>query len=145
MENSDNIHFAVADDTSHPFPNGEQKHIDWLKEVARSENKIIEELTFIFCNDEFLLDINIKHLGHDYYTDIITFPYKEGDIIKSDLYISMERVQDNAETYHVSFDEELARVMAHGVLHLMGYGDKDANDIQVMRAKEDHYIKLLLG
>ena len=144
MDKIENIYFEIVGQVAHPFADNQRKYASWLNEVAHSENKMIEELTFIFCDDEYLLDINIKHLGHDYYTDIITFPYKEGDIIKSDLFISIDRVLDNAETYHVSFVEELARVMVHGVLHLMGYGDKEDQDILMMRSKEDYYINQLL-
>ena len=145
MEGSDLIYFELTGDVLHPFVDEEKKYISWLIEVAKAESKTIEELTFIFCDDEYLLDININHLGHDYYTDIITFPYKEGELIKSDLYISIDRVRDNATTYHITFEEELARVMVHGVLHLMGYGDKESEDILMMRAKENHYIKALLS
>ena len=94
----------------HPFPTQEKEFVIWLENVAKDESKNITFLTYIFCSDEFLLDINIQHLGHDYYTDIITFPYKEGDDIESDLYISIERVKENAFDYEVTFDEELKRV-----------------------------------
>jgi probable rRNA maturation factor len=129
-----------TEDVDHPFADKEEQYISWLLSVAKHENKTIENLTYIFCSDEYLLDINIKHLGHDYYTDIITFPYKEGDTIQSDMYISTERVADNAQEYGETFDDELRRVMVHGLLHLMGYGDKRKEDVAVMRDKEDEYM-----
>lgn len=134
------ISFHLADDVKHPFPDQENSFLSWLENVAKSESKSISSLTYIFCSDDYLLDINIKYLGHDYYTDIITFPYKEGDEVESDLYISLDRVKENAEYYNVSYDEELKRVMVHGLLHLFGYGDKSEEDIQMMREKEDFYI-----
>ena len=124
----------------HPFPTQEKEFVIWLENVAKDESKNISFLTYIFCSDEFLLDINIQHLGHDQYTDIITFPYKEGDDIESDLYISIERVKENAYDYEVTFDEELKRVMVHGLLHLLGYSDKSEEDVRIMREKEDYYI-----
>lgn len=134
------ITFHLEDIIEHPFPNYEKDYTAWLEKVAKAETKNISSLTYIFCSDEYILDINIKYLGHDYYTDIITFPYKEGDDIESDLYISLERVKENAEDFHVSFDEELRRVMVHGLLHLFGYSDKSKEDIRLMREKEDYYI-----
>jgi probable rRNA maturation factor len=134
------ITFHLADDVTHPFPTQEEGFISWLENVAKSESKSISSLTYIFCSDDYLLDINNSYLGHDYYTDIITFPYKEGDDVESDLYISLDRVKENAEDYHVSYDNELKRVMVHGLLHLFGYGDKTEEDIRTMREKEDFYI-----
>lgn len=134
------ISFHLADDVEHPFPTQEADFISWLINVGKSESKSISSLTYIFCSDDYLLDINIKYLGHDYYTDIITFPYKEGDEVESDLYISLDRVKENADDYNVSYDEELKRVMVHGLLHLLGYGDKTEEDIRLMREKEDYYI-----
>jgi len=136
----DVISFHVEENVEHPFLQNENSYVQWLTYVAKSEQKIISQLTYIFCSDDYLLDINIKYLGHDYYTDIITFPYKEGDEIESDLYISLDRVKENADEYNVSFDNELKRVMVHGLLHLMGYADKSEEEITQMRQKEDYYI-----
>jgi probable rRNA maturation factor len=134
------ITFHLADDVKHPFPTQEEGFISWLENVAKLETKSISSLTYIFCSDDYLLDINNTYLGHDYYTDIITFPYKEGDDVESDLYISLDRVKENAEDYDVSYENELKRVMVHGLLHLFGYGDKTEEDIRMMREKEDFYI-----
>lgn len=134
------ISFHLEDTIDHPFPTQEKEFITWLENVGKAELKNISSLTYIFCSDEYILDINIKYLGHDYYTDIITFPYREGDDIESDLYISLERVKENAEDFEVAFDEELKRVMVHGLLHLIGYSDKSEDDIHVMREKENYYI-----
>lgn len=126
------------EDVQFDLPNQEAL-VNWLLDVAVSENKPVYELNFIFCSDEYLRQVNIEYLQHDYYTDIITFPYTEG-AIHGDLFISSERVTDNAQTHHVSFLNELCRVMAHGVLHLAGYGDKTPEEAQVMREKEDFYL-----
>jgi probable rRNA maturation factor len=135
------ISFFTEDNVAHPFPENEADFINWLSNVAKEENKSISTLNYIFCSDDYLLDINIKYLGHDYYTDIITFPYKEGDELESDLYISLDRVKENAHDFMVTFDNELKRVMVHGLLHLMGYGDKSSDQTKIMREKEDHYIE----
>jgi len=135
------ISFFTEDNVSHPFPENETDYIQWLSNVAKEENKSISTLNYIFCSDDYLLDINIKYLGHDYYTDIITFPYKEGDELESDLYISLDRVKENAVDFMVTFENELKRVMVHGLLHLMGYGDKSSEQIRLMREKEEDYIE----
>ena len=115
---------------------------DWLSRVVVSESKIEGDLNYIFCDDEYLLGINEQYLNHDTYTDIITFDYCDGDTIAGDIFISVERVKDNAQEYSVSFEEELHRVMAHGVLHLLGYKDKNDQDARLMREKENEKIKL---
>jgi probable rRNA maturation factor len=120
----------------------EQTYDEWVGAIIKSESKSLGEINYIFCDDDYLLDINIKHLNHDYYTDIITFNYCEGDLISGDLFISTDRVKDNAQTYQVSFEEELLRVMSHGVLHLIGYNDKSEAEERIMRKKEDEKIKL---
>ena len=99
-------------------------------------------MSFIFCSDEYLLDINLKYLDHDTFTDIITFDYCIGNEISGDIFISIDRIKDNADSFNVSFDSELLKVMAHGVLHLIGYKDKKERDISVMRNKEDEKTKL---
>jgi len=140
-ETSANIFFCVEENVSHPFLSYEHEYSKWLNSVAAEENKTIATLTYIFCSDEYLLDINLTYLGHDYYTDIITFPYKEGDIIESDIYISLDRIKENAAEFKVSFYDELKRVMVHGVLHLMGYNDRSEHEIKIIREKEDYYIR----
>ena len=98
------------------------------------------ELSVIFCSDEFLLDMNKEYLNHDYYTDIITFDYVEGNIISGDLFVSLDRVKENAEMYNSRMLRELYRVVFHGTLHLCGYKDKTDEEQKVMRAKEDYYL-----
>lgn len=134
------ISFFTEDHVTHPFPESETDFVQWLSNVVKNEKKTIAALNYIFCSDDYLLEINIKYLGHDYYTDIITFPYKEGDELESDMYISLDRVRENAHDFKVTFDNELKRVMVHGLLHLMGYGDKSPDEIRLMREKEDYYI-----
>jgi probable rRNA maturation factor len=112
----------------------------WLNEVALNEGKITGEITLIFCSDEHLLEMNRQYLNHDYYTDIITFDYSEEGEISGDLFVSIDRVYDNAVLNSVSRDNELKRVCVHGVLHLCGFGDKSEVDAMVMRAKEDYYL-----
>ncbi|SMC39222.1 rRNA maturation RNase YbeY [Cellulophaga tyrosinoxydans] len=115
---------------------------DWLSRVITSESKLEGDLNYIFCDDEYLLGINQQYLNHDTYTDIITFDYCDGNTISGDIFVSVERVKDNAQEYSVSFEEELHRVMAHGVLHLLGYKDKNDQEARVMREKENEKIKL---
>lgn len=111
----------------------------WLESIAQNEGKEVLGLDIVFCSDEYLRDINVQYLQHDYYTDIITFPFTEG-ALHGDIFISSERVADNAQTLDTSFIQELCRVMAHGVLHLAGYGDKSPEEQKNMRAKEDFYL-----
>ena len=134
------ISFFVEGDIQHPFLDQENEYRQWLIKVAEAEKKTVKLLNYIFCSDECLLDINIKYLGHDYYTDIITFPYQQDQFIESDLYLSIDRIEDNAKEYGETFHNELLRVMVHGLLHLMGYGDKTEEDTRIMREKEDYYI-----
>jgi len=114
----------------------------WLAETCQGEGFTINELNYIFCDDSYLLKINQDYLQHDYLTDIITFDYVLGKNISGDLYISIDRVKDNAEEFNVTFENELKRVMVHGVLHLMGYSDKTDTATVEMRAKEEEKIKL---
>lgn len=100
-------------------------------------------ITLVFCTDDELLALNKEHLSHDYYTDIITFDFTEGKALGGDLFISVERVKDNAKTLQVTFEEELHRVCYHGVLHLLGYNDKSATEISIMRDKENYYLTKL--
>ncbi len=111
-----------------------------IDDLIKSENKEQGDLTVIFCSDEYLLDVNKKYLNHDYYTDIITFDYTEGTIISGDLFISCDRVIENANSFHVDLVNELSRVVFHGVLHLCGYKDKSEEDELLMRQKESFYL-----
>lgn len=114
----------------------------WLNLVAESEIKRVGDISVIFCSDGYLLDINKRYLRHDYLTDIITFDYTEGDRLSGDLFISVDTVRANAEEYGSDFEQELCRVMVHGVLHLIGYDDHTPDDIALMRSKEDYYLSL---
>lgn len=117
-------------------------YTDWISSVILSENKSEGEINYIFCNDDYLVEINQQYLNHDTLTDIISFDYSLGNEIHGDIYISIERVHENAEEFKVSFEEELKRVMIHGVLHYCGYKDKSESDELLMRSKEDEKIKL---
>ncbi len=120
----------------------EAQYVSWIENVIVSEGKSLEEISYIFCDDEYLLNINIEYLDHDTYTDIITFDYSVGKILQGDIYISTERVRENSETFGVNFDEELRRVLIHGVLHLSGYKDKSEEEAAIMRSKEEEKMKL---
>lgn len=114
----------------------------WLQEVAVSENKAIAHLNYVFCNDSYLLGVNQKFLNHDTYTDIITFDNSFGDFLSADIYISIDRVAENATISKTAFDNELLRVIVHGVLHLCGYKDKTKEETALMRLKEDEKVSL---
>jgi rRNA maturation RNase YbeY len=114
----------------------------WLVSVIESEQKKLGELTYVFCSDEYLLDINQSYLQHDTLTDIITFDYTDRDFISAEIYISIERVKENAKEYSVDFEKELKRVMAHGVLHCCGYKDLTEKEKDLMRSKENLKIEL---
>lgn len=114
----------------------------WLKMVAESEIKRIGDISIIFCSDNYILDVNIKYLQHDYFTDIITFDYCEGQKLSGDLFISIDSVRENARFYGTEFEDELNRVIVHGVLHLIGYDDHTEADQKTMRSKEDYYLEL---
>lgn len=120
----------------------EQRYTDWIGRIIASEGKSEGEISYIFCDDEYLLKINQEYLEHDYYTDIISFDYSIGNQINGDVFISIERVKDNANEFGVPFKDELHRVMAHGILHYCGYKDKTDEEAVIMRAKEDE--KLLM-
>ncbi len=113
-----------------------------IEALIFNENKKDGELSFIFCSDEYLLKMNNDYLKHNFYTDVITFDYTEGDIISGDIFISIDRVKENAEKYNVSFENELQRVMIHGVLHLVGYNDKTEEEQKQMREKESQYLNI---
>lgn len=112
----------------------------WLEEIILSEEKKIGEINYIFCDDEYLLKVNQDYLQHDYYTDIITFDYVKGKTISGEIFVSLQRISDNASTLSKDYEEELRRVLAHGVLHLSGYKDKTEEEEQLMRSKEDFYL-----
>jgi rRNA maturation RNase YbeY len=137
------IRFSYADKT---LPYGKKKKLkQFLEVIASKEGFGIKELAYVFCSDDYLLDINRRFLQHDYFTDIITFDLRE-DLNSKDLvgeiYISIDRVADNAQSLNVSFEEELCRVVFHGLLHLCGYKDKRKADIAKMRAAEDRNLDL---
>ena len=114
----------------------------WLSNVISSENKKEGEINYIFCDDEYLHKINVEYLNHDTLTDVISFDYTMGNEISGDCFISVERVKDNASDFNVAFDEEIKRVLVHGILHYCGYKDKTDVDEEVMRSKEDEKIAL---
>ena len=110
--------------------------IDWINRVVEGEDKRIGSVSYVFCSDDYLLQLNIEYLKHDTLTDIITFPYATSPI-EGDIFISIDRVRDNAKDFGVAFEQELRRVIIHGILHLCGYGDKTDAEALVMRDKED--------
>lgn len=112
----------------------------YVKVLINKEIKIFGDITIIFCSDKYLLDINIEYLNHNYFTDIITFNYVEGNTISGDLFISIERIKENAVEFNTPWIKELYRVVFHGVLHLVGYNDKTTAEKSVMRKKEDIYL-----
>ena len=114
----------------------------WLKMVAESEIRRIGDINIIFCSDNYILDVNMKYLQHDYFTDIITFDYCEKNRLNGDLFISVDSVRENALFFGTEFSDELNRVIVHGILHLVGYDDHSEEDIAVMRSKEDYYLGL---
>lgn len=118
----------------------EEKLSNWISSVIRSEGFNEGEINYIYCDDEYLLKLNSEFLNHNTLTDIISFDYTIGNTIHGDIYISVERVLDNANEFNVEFLDELSRVMVHGVLHYCGYKDKSAKDKQLMRVKENHYL-----
>jgi probable rRNA maturation factor len=116
----------------------------WIKEFVSNHGKKVGELAFIFCSDEKILEVNQNFLQHDYYTDIITFDYCEGEIVSGDIFISVERVTENATSHNVEYNAELLRILAHGVLHLIGFQDKSAKKKKEMTENEDLCISLFL-
>lgn len=114
----------------------------WLGEVITQESHQIGPLSIILCSDAYLHKMNVEYLQHDEYTDVITFDYSEGTTCSGDVFISLERVEENASKNNASQQDELKRVMVHGLLHLLGYKDKDPEDKRIMKAKEDYYLSL---
>ncbi|MHC5309828.1 rRNA maturation RNase YbeY [Myroides sp. LJL116] len=120
----------------------ENKYREWISKIISSESFIEGDISYIFCDDEYLHKINVEYLDHDTLTDIISFDYTDGDTISGDIFLSVERVMDNAKEFDVEFEHELLRVMAHGILHYCGYGDKDAEEERIMRSKEEEKIAM---
>ncbi|MFT6745829.1 MAG: putative rRNA maturation factor [Glaciecola sp.] len=115
----------------------------WVQQVVLSEKLKLGPISYIFCNDRYLHEVNVKYLNHDTYTDIITFDYSEDKTVSGDLFISYERVKENARVFKTSINDELHRVMIHGVLHLCGYGDKSDKEKMIMRQKEENCLQLI--
>jgi rRNA maturation RNase YbeY len=114
--------------------------VKWLKKSVNSLGFTIGELSFIFCSDEYIKKINIKYLTHHFFTDVITFDYSKEKLLFGDVYISIERVKENSKTYKTSFNEEMFRVIIHGVLHLCGFDDKTKEEKSLMRSKENDFL-----
>ena len=127
-----------------PSPKFKKRKITgWIKETITSEEKTTGDISFIFCSDDYLLKVNKQYLNHDYFTDIITFDYVENNIISGDIFISCDRVRENATEYKTGFENELSRIIIHGVLHLLGFKDKNKKDKLLMTQKEDFYLNVL--
>ncbi|AXP80608.1 Endoribonuclease YbeY [Mariniflexile rhizosphaerae] len=122
----------------------EKQLSEWIEGVISEEGCQLEEVNYIFCDDAYLHKLNVEFLNHDTLTDIISFDYSVGKNIQGDIFISVERVEDNANDFNVSVNEELQRVMVHGVLHYCGYKDKTDSDAKLMREKENHYLNQLV-
>lgn len=118
---------------------------NWLQDTATQEGSGIASLSFVFCSDTYLHKMNVEYLNHDTLTDVITFQYSESESteIEGDIFISIDRIKENAEQFQVTFEQELFRVMVHGTLHLLGYGDKSPDEKQLMTEKENFYLKQL--
>jgi rRNA maturation RNase YbeY len=123
------------------LPN-EQEVRAWLEFVLDQEDRELGEVSYIFCDDDYLYDINLKHLNHNTLTDIISFDYSLGKVVSGDIYISVERVDENARDRGIEFEDELHRIMVHGMLHYIGYKDKSESQRKTMRKKEDYYLSL---
>ena len=115
---------------------------NWLSQVILSESKKEGDINYVFCDDEYILEINKQYLDHDYYTDIISFDYSVGNELHGDVFVSIERVRENAADFDVTFDEELKRVVIHGILHYIGYKDKSEEEELLMRQKENEKIAM---
>lgn len=113
----------------------------YLKQAIRQNKFRLGTINYIFCSDEYLLNLNKEFLDHDYYTDVITFDYCENDVINGDIYVSTDRVKNNSDTYRQTYETELLRVISHGLLHLLKYNDKEESEIEIMRIKESEIIQ----
>lgn len=120
----------------------EDTYQSWIETVILSEQKMVGEINYIFCDDDYLHDINVKYLNHNTLTDIISFDYSKFDTISGDIFISIDRVRENAQNLNIDFSQELLRVMAHGILHYCGYKDKSQKEVSIMREKENDKIEL---
>jgi len=118
---------------------------DWISAIIVAEGFVEGDISYVFCDDEFLYNLNMEFLQHDTLTDIISFDYSLGKQIHGEIYISIERVRENAELYHVKFDNELQRVIIHGILHYCGYRDKSEDETALMREKENSALEILLS
>ena len=116
---------------------------EWIKQVARNHNRVVGPLTYIFCSDDRIIEVNRKFLNHDYFTDIITFDYSSHKRISGDMFISMDTVKSNAELFQRAYNEELMRVVIHGVLHLCGINDKGPGEREIMEAHENEALAIL--
>lgn len=127
------------------FPSffSEKLIVKWLNVISKYYEKSLGSLNFIFCDDAYILSMNRKYLQHDYYTDVITFDYCKGNVLSGDVFISLETVESNSETYMVSYEEEFHRVICHAVLHLIGFKDKSDKDSEEMRKNEDICLEML--
>ncbi len=132
------LHFLTTDIDFKPENPGKIK--SWISSVINKESKLLGTVSFIFSSDEYLLALNRKYLEKDYYTDVISFDYSLGDTVSGDIFISIERVKDNALEYNVHFNDELHRVLLHGILHLSGYNDTTEIEKKLMKDKEDIYL-----
>ena len=133
--------FFNAEDVEISFIKGRRELKKWLTLSLKNEGYVLGDVNFIFCSDKYLHQINLKFLNHDTYTDIITFDYNSGKTVNADIFISTERVAENAKKYNVTIEEELKRVMIHGILHLCGFGDKKTNEKKIMTERENYYLK----
>mgnify|MGYP000880560237 CR=1 FL=1 len=120
----------------------EEYFVTWIETIITSEDKVVGEIAYIFCNDDYLHAINMQYLNHDTLTDIISFDYSVGNELHGDVFISVERVVENAQDFDVTFEEELRRVLVHGILHYCGYKDKNEEDENLMRRKEEEKMKM---
>ena len=119
------------------------QHKKWIHSIIENNNASLENINYIFCSDDYLLEVNKKYLDHDFYTDIISFPYSEKPKpIQGDIFVSVDRVKENAKNLDLGFEEELRRVLAHGLLHFLGYKDKTEDESKEMREKEEEAIAL---
>jgi len=135
------INFFAENITLPKIP--KRKIAAWIKLVAQNYNKKIGEIAYIFCDDEKILEINRQYLKHDYFTDIITFDYSEKDTISGDIFVSLDTVKSNSEKFNTLYDNELYRVIIHGILHLCGQNDKTPEEEKIMREKEDEALDLI--
>lgn len=135
------INYCTEDVSSPKLP--KRRITNWIKETISLEGKTTGDISFIFCSDNYLLEVNKQYLDHDYFTDIITFDYVENNVISGDIFISCDRVKENAREFNTGFENELSRIIIHGVLHLLGFKDKSKKDKLLMTEKEDFYLQVL--